>query len=86
MKLMMMIVLVVSMLLLLYIVVKKRLGFKWLGIFGVHMVLAALGLYGVNFSGLIPNIYIPLNPVTVGTVMFLGLPGVALLVGLKITL
>ncbi|HEY2493658.1 MAG TPA: pro-sigmaK processing inhibitor BofA family protein [Paenibacillus sp.] len=86
MKLIMMGVLVVSMLLLLYIVIKKRLGFKWLSVLGIHMVLAALGIYAVNFSGFIPNIYIPLNPVTVGTVMFLGLPGVALLAGLKITL
>lgn len=86
MKLIMLSVFVVSILLLLYIVFKKKLEFKWLSILGIHTVLAALGIYGVNFSGVIPEVYIPLNPVTVGTVMFLGLPGVALLVGLKITI
>lgn len=86
MKLIMMSVFVISILLILFIVFKKKLGFKWLSILGIHMVLAAVGLYGVNFSGIIPNIYIPLNPVTIGTVVLLGLPGVALLAGLKMTL
>ncbi|MBE9917673.1 pro-sigmaK processing inhibitor BofA [Paenibacillus donghaensis] len=76
----------VSLLLLLMIVVRKKIGFGWLTAFGTHLVLAALGLYIVNFSGLIPEVYIPLNPTTVGTVTVLGLPGVALLYGLKLSL
>ncbi|GIO35101.1 MULTISPECIES: pro-sigmaK processing inhibitor BofA family protein [Paenibacillus] len=86
MKLVVMGIMTVSLLLLLLIVFRKKIGFGWLTMFGTHLVLAALGLYLVNFSGLIPEVYIPLNPTTVGTVMVLGLPGVALLFGLKITL
>ena len=77
-------VLVISLFSLLYIVVKKRLGLGWLTVFGTHMVLATLGIYLVNFSGLMTAVYIPINPATIGTVMVLGLPGVALLYGLKI--
>ncbi|GIP30736.1 hypothetical protein J23TS9_58660 [Paenibacillus sp. J23TS9] len=86
MRLAVMGVLLVSLLLILFIVVRKKIGFGWLTVFGTHLVLAALGLYLVNFSGLMTEVYIPLNPTTVGTVMVLGLPGVALLYGLKISL
>ncbi|MGN7361069.1 pro-sigmaK processing inhibitor BofA family protein [Paenibacillus sp. SAF-054] len=79
-------IMVVCLLLLLFIAVRKKIGFGWLTVFGTHMVLAALGLYLVNFSGLMTEVYIPLNPTTVGTVMVLGLPGVALLYSLKISL
>ena len=77
-------VLVVSLCALTYIVIKKRLGFGWLTVFGTHMILASLGIYLVNFSGWITAVYIPINPVTIGTVTILGLPGVALLYALKI--
>lgn len=76
-------VLIVSLISLLYIVIKRRLGFGWLTVFGTHMVLATLGIYLVNFSGFMTAVYIPLNPVTIGTVTVLGLPGVVLLYGLK---
>lgn len=85
-KLMMLGVLCVSLLLLIYIIFKKRLGMGWVTVFGAHLALAAVGLYVVNFTGLAAEAYIPLNPMTIGTVMVLGLPGVALLLGLKITL
>ncbi|MCL6606142.1 MAG: pro-sigmaK processing inhibitor BofA family protein [Paenibacillus sp.] len=81
-----MIMLVLSAALLVFIVLKKRLGWAWIGLFGTHLVLAALALYIVNFSGLVSGVYVPINPVTIGTVTLLGLPGVMLLMGLKITL
>jgi inhibitor of the pro-sigma K processing machinery len=77
-------VLIVSLFALTFIVIKKKLGFSWLTVFGTHMVLASLGIYVVNFSGLMTAVYIPLNPVTIGAVTILGLPGVALLYGLKV--
>ncbi|WP_325175592.1 pro-sigmaK processing inhibitor BofA family protein [Paenibacillus sonchi] len=40
----------------------------------------------MNFSGLLTDIYIPLNPATIGAVTVLGLPGVLMLMGLKLTL
>ncbi|MCE3198134.1 pro-sigmaK processing inhibitor BofA family protein [Paenibacillus sonchi] len=79
-------VLVLSGLLLLLIVYKKKLGWAWLSLFGTHLLLAALGIYVVNFSGLLTDIYIPLNPATIGAVTVLGLPGVLMLMGLKLTL
>lgn len=79
-------ILVLSLISLLYIVISKKIGFAWLTRLGLHVVLAALGIYVVNFSGLLTEAYIPLNPVTMGTVLLLGLPGVGLLVGLKLTM
>lgn len=86
MKIVLIGVLVVSLLLLLYIIISKKLGFAWLTRLGLHVVLAALGIYVVNFSGLLTEAYIPLNLVTMSTVLVLGLPGVALLIGLKLTM
>lgn len=86
MKLVLVGVLVVSLILLLYILFVKKLGFAWLTRLGFHVVLAALGIYLVNFSGLFTEVYIALNPVTMSTALVLGLPGVALLVGLKMTI
>lgn len=79
-------VLSVSLLLILVILFRRKIGFKWISSFGVHLVLAALGIYVVNYSGLIGEVSIPINPATIGTVTVLGLPGVALLYGLKISL
>ncbi|KGE19868.1 pro-sigmaK processing inhibitor BofA family protein [Paenibacillus wynnii] len=86
MKLAAMAVLIISAALLIFIVMKKKLGWGWISLFGTHLVLAALALYVVNFSGLISGVYVPLNPVTIGTVTILGLPGVIMLLGLKISL
>ncbi|MNK41262.1 SigmaK-factor processing regulatory protein BofA [compost metagenome] len=79
-------ILVVALLLIVYILITRKLGFAWLTRLGMHIVLAALAIYIVNFSGVMPELYVPLNPITVTTVLLLGLPGVALLVGIKLTL
>ncbi|WP_059040432.1 pro-sigmaK processing inhibitor BofA family protein [Paenibacillus rubinfantis] len=86
MKLVLIGVLAVSLALLLYILFSRKIGWVWLPRFGLHIVLAALGIYVINFSGLLTEVYIPLNPVTLSTVLVLGLPGVALLVSLKLTM
>ncbi len=86
MKMIVLGVLCISLLLLIYVVFRKKLGLGWLTVFGAHLALSAVAIYVVNFSGLAAETYIPLNPMTIGTVMVLGLPGVALLVGLKITI
>ncbi|MGZ0039154.1 pro-sigmaK processing inhibitor BofA [Paenibacillus polymyxa] len=72
--------------LLVYLILKKRLGIGWFVVFGAHMALAAIALYVINYSGWITQVYIPINPVTMGAVTILGLPGIALLLGLKIIL
>ncbi|MBP2116158.1 pro-sigmaK processing inhibitor BofA family protein [Paenibacillus silagei] len=79
-------VLIISSALLVLIVFRKRLGLAWLSVFGTHLILAALGIYIVNFSGVVSDLHIPLNSTTIGAVTILGLPGVALLLGLKLTL
>ncbi|GIO39942.1 hypothetical protein J41TS12_48030 [Paenibacillus antibioticophila] len=86
MKIILTVVLAASLLSLLFIVFSRRLGFAWLSRLGVHVVVAALGLYVVNYSGWIAEAYIPLNPVTLTTVLVLGLPGIGLLLGLKLIL
>ena len=75
---------VVSLGIILYISFSQKRGLAWLTRLGLHVVLAAVGLYAVNFLGIMPNVYIPLNLATVGTVLVLGLPGVGLLMGLKL--
>lgn len=79
-------VLIVSAVLLGFIVLKKKLGWGWVSLFGTHLILAALGIYVVNFSGFITQVFIPLNPATIGAVTVLGLPGVVMLLGLRIIL
>ncbi|MEK4848820.1 pro-sigmaK processing inhibitor BofA family protein [Paenibacillus sp. FSL H7-0756] len=79
-------VLIISAALLVLIVFRKRLGWAWLSVFGTHLILAALGIYIINFSGVVNDLHIPLNPTTIGAVTILGLPGVVLLLGLKLTL
>lgn len=79
-------VMILSGVLLILIVFRKKLGWAWLSLFGTHLILAALGIYIVNFSGVITDVHIPLNPTTIGAVTILGLPGVAMLLGLKLTL
>jgi len=79
-------ILVASLLALVIVLFRKRLGLTIFTSIGIHVVFAAAGIYVVNYSGWITGTYIPLNPATIGTVTVLGLPGVGLLLGLKISL
>ncbi|GLX71325.1 pro-sigmaK processing inhibitor BofA family protein [Paenibacillus glycanilyticus] len=75
--------LILSSVALVAVVLRSKLSWSWIRNFAIHFVLAAFVLYVLNFSGLIPNIYIPLNPVTIGTVVVLGVPGIALIAGVQ---
>lgn len=86
MKILLTAVLVVSLLLLLYTVIKNRLSLKWIKALSINVILAALMIYVVNFSGLFSDLYIPLNPATMGTAALLGVPGVLLMICIKLTL
>ncbi|MFB5679245.1 pro-sigmaK processing inhibitor BofA family protein [Paenibacillus terreus] len=83
MKMVAWVVMSISVLLLLYLLVMKKAKAGWLVAFGAHLAIAAIGIYVVNYSGWITQVHIPLNPVTIGTVAILGLPGVGLLYALK---
>ncbi|MDQ8737583.1 pro-sigmaK processing inhibitor BofA family protein [Paenibacillus sp. LHD-38] len=76
-------ILIVSSVLLAIVLFRSKLSWGLLRSFALHLVLAAGLLYLLNYSGFVPGMYIPLNPVTIGTVLTLGVPGVALIVGLQ---
>ncbi|MBM7567669.1 pro-sigmaK processing inhibitor BofA family protein [Paenibacillus sacheonensis] len=86
MKSVWMIILLASSLLLLTVVIRNRLSFRWIRRFALHLVAAALALYVLNYSGVISGFEVPLNPATIGTVVLLGLPGIALVLGLQVAL
>lgn len=65
------------------VVLRKQAPKGWLTRFGIHLVLSAMALYALNFSGWITGWYVPLNPATIGTVAVLGLPGIGLVLGLQ---
>ncbi|MBH5319865.1 pro-sigmaK processing inhibitor BofA family protein [Paenibacillus sp. GSMTC-2017] len=75
--------LVGSSVLLLWVLFRNKLSWSWLRGFALHLVAAAGLLYLLNYVGVIPGLYIPLNPITIGTVVVLGVPGVALMAGLQ---
>ncbi|MFM9281947.1 pro-sigmaK processing inhibitor BofA family protein [Paenibacillus jiagnxiensis] len=79
-------VMFISVVLLFYLLVMKKARAGWLVTFGAHLAIAAMGIYVVNYSGWITQVHIPLNPVTIGAVAVLGLPGVGLLYALKLFL
>lgn len=67
------------------LLLKQKVPKGWMVRFGIHLVVAAIALYALNFSGWVTGWYVPLNPVTIGTVALLGLPGIALVLGLQWT-
>lgn len=80
------IVFVVSLALLVFILFKTKLSYRWLKYAAINLVVAAVLLYLINFSGLFADFYLPINWTTIAAVAVLGVPGLMLLVGLKLTL
>ncbi|WP_040950561.1 pro-sigmaK processing inhibitor BofA family protein [Gorillibacterium massiliense] len=72
-----------SLLILLAILIKNRQSIHGLAKVGLHIVVAALLLYGVNRFGVAHHFHLPINGGTVAVVGFLGVPGLALLVCAK---
>ncbi|MFC4602018.1 pro-sigmaK processing inhibitor BofA family protein [Cohnella hongkongensis] len=83
MKTFWLVLLVVSGLSLILVLLRRNVPRGWLTRFGIHLVLAALALYVLNFSGWATGWYVPLNPFTIGTVALLGVPGIGLVLGLQ---
>ncbi|MBB3114642.1 inhibitor of the pro-sigma K processing machinery [Paenibacillus phyllosphaerae] len=75
--------LIVSSALLIGVVLRQKLSWQWTKRFALHLVAAAVALYLLNYSGVISGYSVPLNPMTIGTVVLLGLPGIALILGLQ---
>lgn len=74
---------IVSSVMLAAVILRNKLSWGLLRGFALHLVLAAALLYLLNYSGVVPDMYIPLNPFTIGAVVTLGVPGIALIVGLQ---
>ncbi|NIK79887.1 inhibitor of the pro-sigma K processing machinery [Paenibacillus castaneae] len=76
-------VFIISSVLLIAVVLRQKLSWSWFRSFSLNFVMAAVLLYLLNYSSILPDVYIPLNPITIGTVVALGIPGVALILGLQ---
>jgi len=76
----------VSSVLLVAIMLKHKAPKGWLTRFGVHLIVSAMAIYALNYSGWVTGLYIPLNPATIGAVSLLGLPGIALIACIQWTL
>jgi SigmaK-factor processing regulatory protein BofA. len=66
-----------------FVLLRRNVPKGWFMRFSVHLVLAAVALYALNFSGWVTGWYVPLNPFTIGTVALLGVPGIGLVLGLQ---
>ncbi|MDQ0918151.1 inhibitor of the pro-sigma K processing machinery [Paenibacillus sp. V4I5] len=79
-------VLIFSSLMLVFLIFRSRGGARVLSALGLNVVVAAFLLYTLNLLSTYTQFELPINTVTLGTVTVLGIPGVLLLVGLKLTL
>lgn len=78
--------LILSSLLLLVTVLRNRGAGRLLSTLVLNVVVAAFLLYTLNLLSTYTQVDLPINTATLGTVTVLGVPGVLLLVGLKLTL
>lgn len=86
MKIAMWAVLAVSALLLLIVVLRSTVAGRWLTYLGLNVVIAGFLLYFLNLLSSYTHFTLPINVATLSTVGILGIPGLFLLVALKLTL
>ncbi|MGG1519842.1 pro-sigmaK processing inhibitor BofA family protein [Paenibacillus oryzisoli] len=79
-------VLILSSLLLIMTVLRSRGGTRVLASLGVNVVVAAFLLYLLNLLSGYTHVELPINTATLGTATVLGVPGVLLLIGVKVVL
>jgi inhibitor of the pro-sigma K processing machinery len=77
-------ILSVSGILLVITLFRHKYGFQWIGYICINVAFAAFLLYGINLFGAYTRLELPINPATVGAVSVLGIPGLLLLVSLKL--
>lgn len=77
-------ILIVSGLLLVITLFRHKHTFQWIGYLCLHIAFAAFLLYVVNLLGPYTRLEVPLNLATVGTVSVLGVPGLMMLIALKL--
>jgi inhibitor of the pro-sigma K processing machinery len=76
---------IVSLSLLIVTLLRNKYSIQWLGSVGINIVVSAIVLYVINWVGAGFSFHIPLNVSTLATVGVFGVPGIALLAALKLT-
>ncbi|MDB5056086.1 MAG: pro-sigmaK processing inhibitor BofA [Bacilli bacterium] len=77
---------IVSICLLILTLLRNKYSFQWLGVVGMNLVIAAVLLYLINWLGAFYDFHIAINVSTISTIGILGIPGLLLLIALKLTL
>jgi inhibitor of the pro-sigma K processing machinery len=72
--------------LLVYTMLRHKYSLQWMGIMGLNLVAAAIVLFLINWLGAPSEFHIAINEGTIITIAILGIPGVVLLIGLKLLL
>lgn len=67
------------------LLLRNRYAVSWLVTVGLHLVAAAVLLYAVNWGGSYFDFHIPVNVSTIAAIGILGIPGLMLLVALKVS-
>ena len=78
--------LIVSSALLVTLLLRNQFARQWFGYLALHIVFAAVALFFVNLFGERIQLHIPINIATVATIGILGIPGILLLIALKLLL
>ena len=79
------IVLGVSLLLLIVVLVRTKPDIRWFGYALLQLVIAAVALFILNGIAIFEDFAVPINLYTISTIAVLGIPGLALLIALKVT-
>jgi inhibitor of the pro-sigma K processing machinery len=77
---------IVSSCLLIFTMLRHKYSIQWLGVIGMNLVAAAVILFLINWFGASSGFHIAINEGTIITIAVLGIPGVLLLVALKLLL
>jgi inhibitor of the pro-sigma K processing machinery len=80
------ILLITSAALLAIVLIRTRIDYRWFGYALLHLVIAAVGLFVINGTGWVGEFSIPINIYTLFTIAILGIPGLVLLIVVKLTL
>jgi inhibitor of the pro-sigma K processing machinery len=72
--------------LLVFTILRQKYSVQWLGIVGLNLVTAAIVLFLINWLGAPSEFHIAINEGTIITIAILGIPGVVLLIALKLLL
>jgi inhibitor of the pro-sigma K processing machinery len=75
-----------SSLLLIYLWFRKGKAGKWLSILGMNLIFAVIVLFLINWLSVYTHFTLPFNYLTLAIATLLGIPGVLLLIALKLVL